>query len=196
MKKNIKNKGFLLIITSTLILAILSSFLIGYRIILRKGAKIQSFHEKNIFSEIKQNLETLIYDEIYKIDKLVSNGYYKSHVEYVSITENNRPVWQETSLKNTKNGFLLEKINFHNAKIYKERASINILKLMKENLTNKNDNTIRIFEITLSKKIKKLSTSEAFNIKAILRLEYNFKNNDIFNPDKEILKEYVISFDK
>ncbi|WP_300391205.1 hypothetical protein [Fusobacterium sp.] len=81
-----KNRGFLFIATTILSIVLLFNLLIGYRIIMRKGEKIEQLERKREIDEIKFNLETLAYSELRRINSEIKAKNCLNGAQYIGKT--------------------------------------------------------------------------------------------------------------
>lgn len=196
LKPQIKNKGFLLIATVVLIFILFASFMITYKIVTKRGKRISAITQKIKIDEKKEILEVLLYDEVKKADKLVSNGIYENHSEYIGYIENHKRLWFGVNQEKSKNEFEIYEMRCNNNCFFPSQLdNFNYFNLMK-NEFQKLGKRKKTFSIKLMKRIKNSVTNEKINLIVIVELEYKGENKNLLNPDKEQVKEYIIEFEK
>lgn len=197
LKKRFKNKGFILISTLILIIFIMGNFLLGYRIIYRKGERLNSnINSISINSQV-HNLKILVYDELLRIDSKISSGEYKNGAEYIGIEENFNRVWLGNSNNSfSKNNYQIYKMKFngstfytYKAEVYEDFKEIISYNIMRSGLS---ENSLIV---ELRKNFTKTNDNSSILLTAIIQLEYKNGNKDPSSPDVEILKEFVANFE-
>lgn len=197
LKKRFKNKGFILISTLILIIFIMGNFLLGYRIIFRKGERLNSnINSISINSQV-HNLKILVYDELLRIDSKISSEEYKNGAEYIGVEENFNRVW----LGNSKNSFSKNNYQIYKMKIngstfytYKAEAYEDFKEIISYNIMRSglSENSLIV---ELRKNFTKTNDNSSILLTAIIQLEYKNGNKDPSSPDVEILKEFVANFE-
>lgn len=197
LKKRFKNKGFILISTLILISFIMGNFLLGYRIIYRKGERLNSnINSISINSQV-HNLKILVYDELLRIDIKISSGEYKNGAEYIGVEENFNRVWLGNSNNSfSKNNYQIYKMKFngstfytYKAEVYEDFKEIISYNIMRSGLS---ENSLIV---ELRKNFTKTNDNSSILLTAIIQLEYKNGNKDPSSPDVEILKEFVANFE-
>lgn len=197
LKKRFKNKGFILISTLILIIFIMGNFLLGYRIIYRKGERLNSnINSISINSQV-HNLKILVYDELLRIDGKISSGEYKNGAEYIGVEENFNRVWLGNSNNSfSKNNYQIYKMKFngstfytYKAEVYEDFKEIISYNIMRSGLSKNS------LIVELRKNFTKTNDNSSILLTAIIQLEYKNGNKDPSSPDVEILKEFVANFE-
>ena len=197
LKKRFKNKGFILISTLILIIFIMGNFLLGYRIIFRKGERLNSnINSISINSQV-HNLKILVYDELLRIDGKISSGEYKNGAEYIGVEENFNRVWLGNSNNSfSKNNYQIYKMKFngstfytYKAEVYEDFKEIISYNIMRSGLSKNS------LIVELKKNFTKTNDNSSILLTAIIQLEYKSGNKDPSSPDVEILKEFVANFE-
>lgn len=197
LKKRFKNKGFILISTLILIIFIMGNFLLGYRIIFRKGERLNSnINSISINSQV-HNLKILVYDELLRIDGKISSGEYKNGAEYIGVEENFNRVWLGNSNNSfSKNNYQIYKMKFngstfytYKAEVYEDFKEIISYNIMRSGLSKNS------LIVELRKNFTKTNDNSSILLTAIIQLEYKNGNKDPSSPDVEILKEFVANFE-
>lgn len=197
LKKRFKNKGFILISTLILIIFIMGNFLLGYRIIYRKGERLNSnINSISINSQV-HNLKILVYDELLRTDSKISSGEYKNGAEYIGIEENFNRVWLGNSKNSfSKNNYQIYKMKIngstfytYKAEVYEDFKEIISYNIMRSGLSKNS------LIVELRKNFTKTNDNSSILLTAIIQLEYKNGNKDPSSPDVEILKEFVANFE-
>lgn len=175
----------------------MGNFLLGYRIIYRKGERLNSnINSISINSQV-HNLKILVYDELFRIDSKISSGEYKSGAEYIGLEENFNRVWLGNSNNSfSKNNYQIYKMKINGSTFYtykaeayedfKEIVSYNIMR------SGLSENSLIV---ELRKNFTKTNDNSSILLTAIIQLEYKNGNKDPSSPDVEILKEFVANFE-
>lgn len=193
-----KNKAFILIGTLILILFLFWNFLIGYRIIFRKGERLSSYFSTISTDSEVHNLRVLVYDELLRLDNTISLGDYKSGAEYIGADSIYKRVWFGNNSNNySKNRYLLYRIRF-NGKIcyrYGDSGKINFKEIILINLYSYSytNNTVTI---EMKKTLTNSKDKSVVSLLAKIDLEYEKGNKNPLNPNVESLKEFVVSLEK
>lgn len=192
----LKNKGFISIGIIIIILVVLGNFLISYNIILNKSNRLQRTLHKTYMDDIEYNLKVFSLDEVYRIDRSISDGSYRNPLEYfVSVGENSK-LWFEKENTFSNNGFSICRASFIDEVFYKLNDSKNndFLKSFKEKVKIRwMQKKFKIEVLKYYKLEERIEGKEGIiSVKGIVSLEYKAKNQDIFHPDKEELEEIVI----
>ena len=197
LKNRLKNRAFILVITLILITFIFGSFLLGYRIIYRKGERMNSYLSTVESTSQVHNLKTLIYDELIRIDKSISSGEYENGLEYIGFEKNSSRVWfGDGENSYSENRYLLYRIRFNNKSCYKysdgEKKNFKEIILIKllSSLEDKN-----IVTIEMKKTLHNPKDDTLVSFLAKIELEYEKKNKNPLTPNLERLKEFVVNFE-
>ena len=196
-KKRLKNRAFILIGTLILIVFILGNFLLGYRIIYKKGERLNSYFSTISIDSKVHNLQTLAYDELKRIDKEISSGNYQSGAEYIGFEENFNRVW----LGNSKNSYsfnryLLYRIRFNGKTCYKygDGDNKNFKEIILVNLYSY-PYTNNIVTIEMKKTLTNPKANNQVSLLAKVDIEYEKGNKNPLTPNSEKLKEFVVNFE-
>lgn len=197
LKKSLKNRAFILIGTLILIVFISGSFLLGYRIIYRKGERLSSYFSSISIDSQVHNLQILTYDELKRIDKEISSGNYQSGAEYIGFEKNFSRVWFGNSKNSYSfNGYLLYKIKFNGKTCYKygNGDNENFKEVILVNLysTPIGDH---IFTVEMKKTLSNSKDSNKVSFLAKVDIEYKKGNRNPLTPNSEKLKEFVVNFE-
>lgn len=193
-----KNKAFILIGTLILTLFLYWSFLIGYRIIFRKGERLNSYFSTiSVDSEI-HNLRVLAYDELLRLDNAISLGNYKSGAEYIGTDNIYKRVWFGNNSNNySKNRYMLYRIRFNGKTCYTygDSGKINFKEIILINLYSYSytNNTV---SIEMKKNLTNSKDKSVVSFLAKINLEYEKGNKNPLNPNVESLKEFVVYLEK
>ena len=190
LKKRLKNRAFILIGTLILIVFILGNFLLGYRIIYRKGERLNSYFSTISIDSKVHNLQTLAYDELKRIDKEISSGNYQSGAEYIGFEENFNRVW----LGNSKNSYsfnryLLYRIRFNGKTCYKygDGDNKNFKEIILVNLYSY-PYTNNIVTIEIKKTLTNPKANNQVSLLAKVDIEYEKGNKNPLTPNSEKLR--------
>lgn len=197
LKKQLKNKAFILVTTLILITFIFESFLLGYRIIYKKGQKLDSYFSTIEYNSQVHNLKTLIYDELLRIDKAISSGKYESGLEYIGFEKNNNRVWfGKCDNSYSENRYFLYRIRF-NGKICYRQSDLEKKSFKDIILTNLLSSPYEknIVTIEMKKTLYNPKNDNVVSFLAKIDLEYERKNKNPLTPNLEILKEFVVNFE-
>ena len=182
LKKRLKNRAFILIGTLILIVFILGNFLLGYRIIYKKGERLNSYFSTISIDSKVHNLQTLAYDELKRIDKEISSGNYQSGAEYIGFEENFNRVW----LGNSKNSYsfnryLLYRIRFNGKTCYKygDGDNKNFKEIILVNLYSY-PYTNNIVTIEMKKTLTNPKANNQVSLLAKVDIEYEKGNKNLY----------------
>lgn len=195
--KTSKNKAFILLSTLLLTIFLSWNFLIGYKIIFRKGERLSShFSTIQINSEL-HNLRILIYDELHKIDQTLSSGSYENAAEYIGIDEKYTRIWFGNNDNNySKNRYFLYRLRFNGKICYKfsDSGKVNFKEIILINLYS-NPYTINTVTIEMKKTLSNPEDNTLISFLAKIDLLYEKGNKNPLNPNLEALKEFVVNIE-
>lgn len=197
LKKRLKNRAFILIGTLILIVFILGNFLLGYRIIYRKGERLSSYFSTISIDSQVHNLQTLAYDELKRIDEEISSVNYQSGAEYIGFEENFNRVWFGNSKNSYSfNGYLLYRIRFNGKTCYKygDGDNKNFKEIILVNLYSY-PYTNNIVTIEMKKTLTNPKANNQVSLLAKVDIEYEKGNKNPLTPNSEKLKEFVVNFE-
>ena len=185
-----REKGFLMLSVFFIVTIILGTFFIGYQIVYSKGKKIISALEAQKLKVEKENIETIIYNEFYKIERGIINGMYIESLDYFAGNKDIKRVWEEKTgiIIMSDGGYRLRRIFFNGKVIYTAEEGNFYLKV--SNML-KNEKTKNIIEIELEKQIENREIKLKIVVKVLL--EYGFRNINIETPDLEKIKEVIVN---
>lgn len=193
--KILKNKGFLSIGITFILVLILGNYFISYRIIFNKNKRVQSIFKRKDETDIFYNIKIFSFDEICRIDKEISSMKYKNPVEFLVKTKDNSKLWLEKSSVISENGYVIYRI-FLNEKLFyrlNQGEDFDFFNFMKKEVERNRMTKNFIIEVIKKYQIENFKTVVVF--KGIIQLIYRRNNFNIFFPDKEELKELVIKID-
>lgn len=190
--KILKNKGFLSIGITLILLLILGNYFVSYQIIINKNKRLQSIFNRKDTREKLYNLKVFSFDEIYKIDRLISSREYKTPVEFLVRTCDDSKLWLKKSQVISQNGYMVYRIFFNEKLFYqlKQRDNFDFFNSMKKEIETRGINKDFIIEVVKYYQVEDFKSIVIF--KGIIQLLYKGDNQNILFPDKEILKEIVI----
>ena len=185
-----REKGFLILSVFFIVTIIMGVLFIGYQMVYSKGKKIISSLEGQKLRFEKENIETIIYNEFYKIEKGVVKGIYSESLDYFAGNKNIKRVWEEKNgvIVISDGGYQLRRILLDRKVVYVAGVGIFYSKLSTILINEKTKNT---FEIELEKKIENRELKLKIIIKVLL--EYKFRNTNIETPDSEKIREVVVN---
>ncbi|WP_308574278.1 hypothetical protein [uncultured Fusobacterium sp.] len=185
-----REKGFLILSVFFIVTIIMGVLFIGYQIVYSKGKKIISSLEGQKLRFEKENIETIIYNEFYKIEKGVVKGIYSESLDYFAGNKNIKRVWEEKNgvIVISDGGYQLRRILLDRKVVYVVGEGNFYSKL---STILKNEKTKNTFEIELEKKIENRELKLKIIIKVLL--EYKFRNTNIETPDSEKIREVVVN---
>ena len=190
--KILKNKGFLSIGITLILLLILGNYFVSYQIIINKNKRLQSIFNRKDTREKLYNLKVFSFDEIYKIDRLISSQEYKTPVEFLVRTCDDSKLWLKKSQVISQNGYMVYRIFFNEKLFYqlKQRDNFDFFNSMKKEIETRGINKDFVIEVVKYYQVEDFKSIVIF--KGIIQLLYKGDNQNILFPDKEILKEIVI----
>lgn len=185
-----REKGFLILSVFFIVTIIMGVLFIGYQMVYSKGKKIISSLEGQKLRFEKENIETIIYNEFYKIEKGVVKGIYSESLDYFAGNKNIKRVWEEKNgvIVISDGGYQLRRILLDRKVVYVAGEGNFYSKL---STILKNEKTKNTFEIELEKKIENRELKLKIIIKVLL--EYKFRNTNIETPDSEKISEVVVN---
>lgn len=185
-----REKGFLILSVFFIVTIIMGVLFIGYQMVYSKGKKIISSLEGQKLRFEKENIETIIYNEFYKIEKGVVKGIYSESLDYFAGNKNIKRVWEEKNgvIVISDGGYQLRRILLDRKVVYVAGEGNFYSKL---SAILKNEKTKNTFEIELEKKIENRELKLKIIIKVLL--EYKFRNTNIETPDSEKISEVVVN---
>lgn len=185
-----REKGFLILSVFFIVTIIMGVLFIGYQMVYSKGKKIISSLEGQKLRFEKENIETIIYNEFYKIEKGVVKGIYSESLDYFAGNKNIKRVWEEKNgvVVISDGGYQLRRILLDRKVVYVAGEGNFYSKL---STILKNEKTKNTFEIELEKKIENRELKLKIIIKVLL--EYKFRNTNIETPDSEKISEVVVN---
>lgn len=185
-----REKGFLILSVFFIVTIIMGVLFIGYQMVYSKGKKIISSLEGQKLRFEKENIETIIYNEFYKIEKGVVKGIYSDSLDYFAGNKNIKRVWEEKNgvIVISDGGYQLRRILLDRKVVYVAGEGNFYSKL---STILKNEKTKNTFEIELEKKIENRELKLKIIIKVLL--EYKFRNTNIETPDSEKISEVVVN---
>lgn len=185
-----REKGFLILSVFFIVTIIMGVLFIGYQMVYSKGKKIISSLEGQKLRFEKENIETIIYNEFYKIEKGVVKGIYSESLDYFAGNKNIKRVWEEKNgvIVISDGGYQLRRILLDRKVVYVVGEGNFYSKL---STILKNEKTKNTFEIELEKKIENRELKLKIIIKVLL--EYKFRNTNIETPDSEKIREVVVN---
>lgn len=193
-----KRKGFLFISTILVITVLLFNLLIGYRIILRRGERVEKLLLDVAREDKKYTLETLAYSELRRIDEAINSGEYENGAHYVGVTDDKIRVWfGNTNNIKSKNGYAIFGMRINDKKrfyIYKSDEYQDLEFLIKRELLSYKDRANKI-GVELDKKIVGEDGSKIY-IRARVDLYYEAGNTNPLAYTKEVLKDFELGYEK
>lgn len=185
-----REKGFLILSVFFIVTIIMGVLFIGYQMVYSKGKKIISSLEGQKLRFEKENIETIIYNEFYKIENGVVKGIYSESLDYFAGNKNIKRVWEEKNgvIVISDGGYQLRRILLDRKVVYVAGEENFYSKL---STILKNEKTKNTFEIELEKKIENRELKLKIIIKVLL--EYKFRNINIETPDSEKISEVVVN---
>lgn len=189
-EENGRKKGFLMLSVFFIITLIMGTLFIGYRIVYSKGKRIISYLEGQKLNIEKENIETIVYSELYKIDLGINEGRFENSLDYFARSKEIKRVWEnkDGTLLTSNGGYKIRKILYEGKEIYRAGNGNFYSKLV---TTLKNGRVKNSFKIELEKNIENREIKLKFIAKVVL--EYKFQNTDLEVPDLEKIEEVVVS---
>lgn len=193
-----KRKGFLFISTILVITVLLFNLLIGYRIILRRGERVEKLLLDVAREDKKYTLETLAYSELRRIDEAINSEEYENGAHYVGVTDDKIRVWfGNTNNIKSKNGYTIFGMRINDKKrfyIYKPDEYQDLEFVIKRELLSYKDRANKI-GVELDKKIVGEDGSKIY-IRARVDLYYEAGNTNPLAYTKEVLKDFELGYEK
>lgn len=189
-EENGRKKGFLMLSVFFIITLIMGTLFIGYRIVYSKGKRIISYLEGQKLNIDRENIETIVYSELYKIDLGINEGKFENSLDYFARNKEIKRVWEnkDGTILASNGGYKIRKILYEGKEIYRAGNGNFYSKLV---TTLKNGRVKNSFKIELEKNIENREIKLKFIAKAVL--EYKFQNINLEAPDLEKIEEVVVS---
>lgn len=202
MKESIstdKKRGFLFITTATLMIILLFNLLIGYRIIYRRGERLEQIIDKVSTEDLRYSLETIIYSELRRIDEKINSGEYENGAEYIGYEASLKKVWfGDSNHRRSESGYSIVSMRINDRNrfyVYKVGEFVNYREIIRRELVSVREQ-LNIIGVELKKVISKEGSSEKIYILSRVNLYYNSGNKNPANPNREVLKDFEIGFEK
>lgn len=189
-EENGRKKGFLMLSVFFIITLIMGILFIGYRIVYSKGKRIISYLEGQKLNIDRENIETIVYSELYKIDLGINEGKFENSLDYFARSKEIKRVWEnkDGTILISNGGYKIRKILYEGKEIYRAGNGNFYSKLV---TTLKNGRVKNSFKIELEKNIENREIKLKFIAKVVL--EYKFQNINLEAPDLEKIEEVVVS---
>lgn len=189
-EENGRKKGFLMLSVFFIITLIMGTLFIGYRIVYSKGKRIISYLEGQKLNIDRENIETIVYSELYKIDLGINEGKFENSLDYFARSKEIKRVWEnkDGTILTSNGGYKIRKILYEGKEIYRTGNGNFYSKLV---TTLKNGRVKNSFKIELEKNIENREIKLKFIAKVVL--EYKFQNINLEAPDLEKIEEVVVS---
>lgn len=189
-EENGRKKGFLMLSVFFIITLIMGTLFIGYRIVYSKGKRIISYLEGQKLNIEKENIETIVYSELYKIDLGINEGKFENSLDYFARSKEIKRVWEnkDGTILTSNGGYKIRKIYYDGKLLYTAGNGNFYSKLV---TTLKNGRVKNSFKIELEKNIENREIKLKFIAKVVL--EYKFQNINLEAPDLEKIEEVVVS---
>ncbi|MFR8990483.1 MAG: hypothetical protein ACLVH9_04870 [Fusobacterium sp.] len=189
-EENSRKKGFLMLSVFFIITLIMGTLFIGYRIVYSKGKRIISYLEGQKLNIDRENIETIVYSELYKIDLGINEGKFENSLDYFARSKEIKRVWEnkDGTILTSNGGYKIRKILYEGKEIYRAGNGNFYSKLV---TTLKNGRVKNSFKIELEKNIENREIKLKFIAKVVL--EYKFQNINLEAPDLEKIEEVVVS---
>ena len=197
----LKNKGFLMIATTTIITAMLASFLISYKLSINRGKKVAALLRKNQKTNKLENMKIFTYDELYRIDCAINRGEYKNANEYVTKNPEGKIWLLNDKTRISDNGYFISRMFYSGNKVRKscfyniKKGSNRSFKELIQRELYRDSILPQSIYVELKKEYLIEGKNKKIVTKALIKLEYEVKNRDATNPQKEILKEFETSLE-
>ena len=189
-EENGRKKGFLMLSVFFIITLIMGTLFIGYRIVYSKGKRIISYLEGQKLNIDRENIETIVYSELYKIDLGINEGKFENSLDYFARSKEIKRVWEnkDGTILTSNGGYKIRKILYEGKEIYRAGNGNFYSNLV---TTLKNGRVKNSFKIELEKNIENREIKLKFIAKVVL--EYKFQNINLEAPDLEKIEEVVVS---
>lgn len=189
-EENGRKKGFLMLSVFFIITLIMGTLFIGYRIVYSKGKRIISYLEGQKLNIDRENIETIVYSELHKIDLGINEGKFENSLDYFARSKEIKRVWEnkDGTILTSNGGYKIRKILYEGKEIYRAGNGNFYSKLV---ITLKNGRVKNSFKIELEKNIENREIKLKFIAKVVL--EYKFQNINLEAPDLEKIEEVVVS---
>lgn len=188
--KEEKNRGFLMLSVFLITTLLFGTLIIGYQLVYSRGKKIISALKGQKLKIERENVEDIIYNELYKIDIGINKKNFKNSLEYFAKNKEIKRIWEDKTgaLLISEGGYRLKRIIYDDRTIYNFGIGNSYSKLQK--ILN-NDKVKNVFKIELEKKIENREIKLKITVKIIL--EYKYRNRTLESPDLEKLEEVVVN---
>lgn len=189
-EENGRKKGFLMLSVFFIITLVMGALFIGYRIVYSKGKRIISYLEGQKLNIDRENIETIVYSELHKIDLGINEGKFENSLDYFARSKEIKRVWEnkDGTILTSNGGYKIRKILYEGKEIYRAGNGNFYSKLV---TTLKNGRVKNSFKIELEKNIENREIKLKFIVKVVL--EYKFQNINLEAPDLEKIEEVVVS---
>lgn len=189
-EENGRKKGFLMLSVFFIITLVMGTLFIGYRIVYSKGKRIISYLEGQKLNIERENIETIVYSELHKIDLGINEGKFENSLDYFARSKEIKRVWEnkDGTILTSNGGYKIRKILYEGKEIYRAGNGNFYSKLV---TTLKNGRVKNSFKIELEKNIENREIKLKFIAKVVL--EYKFQNINLEAPDLEKIEEVVVS---
>lgn len=189
-EENCRKKGVLMLSVFFIITLIIGTLFIGYRITYSKGKIIMSYLEGKRLNIERENIETIVYSELYKIDLGINERKYENSLDYFARSGEIKRVWEDKTgtILISNGGYKIRKIYFDGELLYTAGSGNFYSKLV---TTLKNGRVKNNFKIELEKNIENREIKLKFVVKVVL--EYKFQNVNLETPDLEKIEEVVVN---
>lgn len=187
---NCKKRGFLMLSVFFIITLIMGTLFMGYRIVYSKGRRIISYIEGHKSNIERENIETIVYSELYKIDSGINEGKFENSLDYFAKNKEIKRVWENKNgrILISNGGYKIRKIFYEGKEVYRAGSGNFYTKLT---TILKNGRVKNQFKIELEKDIENRELKIKFIVKVIL--EYKFQNINLETPDLEKIEEVMVS---
>ncbi len=194
-----KTKGFLFITTVTIIVILLFNLLIGYRLIFRKGEKVQQLISNIEDESLKYSLENIIYSELKRVDKRINLGEFESGAEYIGYKEGSDRVWLGNSdSRESQSGYVLVSMRINRKNrfyTYKEGEFTDFkLTIKRELLLVKREE--KIIGIEMKKIVSIEGSKDRIYLCPTVELYYDAGVSEPSDYSKEVLKDFEVGIEK
>jgi hypothetical protein len=188
-------KGFAIVIVVFLITFMMGIFFINYKIVNGRSVRLKSKIEGYLEREEVNNIETIIFHEMYSIEDRIKNNIYKEATDHFIKNKEDMILW-EIILPVDNNDYSLGGYKIKSILSQKKEIFSDTLLVTPKNsiLTVLNKGKGGEFTVNLEKTIKlhynDVTNQMTFKISIII--EYNIGNTDITLPDAISIKEMII----
>lgn len=189
-EENGRKKGFLMLSVFFIITLVMGTLFVGHRIVYSKGKRIINYLEGQKLNIEKENIETIVYSELYKIDLGINEGRFENSLDYFARSKEIKRVWENKTgtILISNGGYKIRKILYEGKEVYRAGSGNFYTKLT---TILKNGRVKNQFKIELEKNIENREIKLKFIAKVVL--EYKFQNINLETPDLEKIEEVVVS---